>query len=332
MLNKYVKSIATAVLAVSSIAFANAQSVATVIDLPSAPAQLAVNALVNRIYVAVPNHGAKPYDYLTVIDGHSDKIAKNIKIPPVAIAVAVDPFKELVYVGGTYKDKNGVKQSEVVVVNARSEEVIKTISVSTTPGDGILGLAVNALDGDLYVTNGSDNELDVIRHFEVKKRIALSAEPYGVAVNAFLNTIYVALLDGNISVINGKTKAVTTTTPFGAANVGIAADIVTGNVFAANSVGYPQIGTVGIFDQKGKVLATVPVGDNPFGVDVDFGTNLVFVASTQDGSISVIDGTTYAVTATLPVSAVFVAANPFTQKVYAASTPDSATVTVINEK
>jgi YVTN family beta-propeller protein len=331
MLNTYVKHIAIMALAVSSIAFANAQSVKGTIALPGQPAQLAVDALCNRIYVAVPNFGALPYDYLTIIDGKTDTVIKTIQIPPVAVAVAVDPFKGLVYVGGTYQDSNGVTQSQVAVVNAVTEKVVKTISVSTTPGDGILGLAVNDLNGNLYVSNGSDYEVDVISNFAVQSRIATTGEPYGIAVNPFLNNIYVARLDGNVSVINGKTNAITTTTPFGVSDAGIAANIVTGNVFTTNLVGYPNNGTVGAFNQAASLQATIPVGYYPFGIDVDFGTNLVFVANSQSSTVSVINGSTNAVTSTLPVSALFIAANPVSEKVYATSS-SSASVTVINEK
>ena len=183
MLTRLAKAVAIVVLAISAGTIANAQSVRGTIALPGQPAQLAIDAVLNRIYVAVPNFGALPYDYLTVIDGNTDKVIKNIQIPPVASAIAVDSFKSLVYVGGTYQDSEGNTQSQVVVINALTEQVIKTISVSTTPGDGILGLAVNALNGRLYVTNGSDNEVDVIRHFEVRDRIATSTEPYGIAIN-----------------------------------------------------------------------------------------------------------------------------------------------------
>jgi YVTN family beta-propeller protein len=331
MLNTYAKHIAMMALAASSIAFANAQSVKGTIALPGQPAQLAVDVLCNRIYVAVPNFGALPYDYLTIIDGKTDTVIKTIQIPPVAVAVAVDPFKGLVYVGGTYQDSNGITQSQVAVVNAATDKVVKTIPVSTTPGDGILSLAVNDLNGNLYVSNGSDYEVDVISNFAVQSRIATTGEPYGIAVNPFLNNIYVARLDGNVSVISGKTNAITTTTPFGVSDVGIAADIVTGSVFTTNLVGYPNSGTVGAFNQAASLVATVPVGYSPFGIDVDFGTHLVFVANTQSSTVSVINGTTNAVTSTLPVSALFLAANSVTEKVYATSS-SSAAVTVINEK
>ena len=331
MLNKSVKIIAVAVLAASAGTVANAQSVTGSITLKNLPEQIAVDPITNRIFAAVPNFGAQPYDYLTVIDGKTNAVVNNIKIDPVAYAVAVDPFEGLIYVGGTYDDKNGVSQSEVVVVREKTGAVLGKIHVSSTAGDGIQGLAVNIFNGDLYVSNGSDNEVDVIHCFRVKHRIAVAGEPYGVAVNPFIGQIYVALLNGNVSVINGKTNTVTTTTPVGDSDAGIAVDLASGNIFTTNA-SYVDSSTVGVLGKAGNLLTTVPVGNTPIGVDVDFGTSLAFVANTQDGTVSVINEKTNTVSATLPVSGLFVAVNPFTQKVYVGSDNNSPTITVISEK
>jgi YVTN family beta-propeller protein len=332
MLNQNWKSAAVALIALSTAALAHAQSVKTTITLPNLPEQVAVDELANRIFVAVPNYGAQPFDYLTVIDGHTDSVIQNIQIPPIAYAVAVDPFTETAYVGGSYTDDNGITQSEVVVVSERTGKVLKTISISSDPGNGIQGLAVNPVNGDLYVTNASDNELDLVRGCELKQRISLSAAPYGVAVNPFTNTIYVALLDGNVSLINGKTNTVTSTTPFGDSNAGIAVNLLTNKVYVTNSVGYPSQGSVGVLNGKGTVLSTVNVGNTPLGIDLDLGTNLVFIANSQDGTISVIDGKTNAVASTLPVSALFLAVNSVTEKVYIAPAANTPALTVLNEK
>jgi YVTN family beta-propeller protein len=331
MLHKYAKAVVITVLAISSAAVVHAQSVVSTITLPGLPEQVAVNALTDRVYVAVPNFGAEPFDYLTVINGKSETVIKNIEIPPIAYAVAVDPLRGLVYVGGSYVDADGNTHNEVVAVNSLTDRVLRTISVSTTAGNGIQGLAVNALNGDLYVTNASDNEVDVIDCFEVKDRISTSGEPYGVTVNPLLNTIYVALINGNVSVINGKTNEITTTTPVGISDAGIAVDITTGNVFATNSVGFPDAGSVGVLDKTGDLLSTVPAGNFPLGIDVDLGTHLVFVANSGDNTISVINGKTDAVNSTLPVSALFLAVNPVTKRVYVAPATNTAALTVLSE-
>lgn len=330
MRNSHAKSLALAVLAVSAVSIANAQSVKGTVALPGSPEQVAVNPFTNRIFVAVPNFGAEPFDFLTVVDGKTDTVVKNIQIPPVAFAVAVNPANNRVYVGGSFQDDNGVTQNEVVAVDPTTEKVLKTISISTTPGNGIQGLAVNILNGDVYVTNGSDNEVDVIRNLQVKDRIAVSGEPFGIAVNPVLNKIYVALQDGNVSIIDGESKKITVTTPFGASDAGIAVDLANGNVFTANSVGNP--GTVGVLSAAGSVQATVPVGSGPFGIDVDFLSGLTFVANSQSGTVSAINANSDVVTSTLPVSALFLAANPVTGKVYVAPASNATTLTVISEK
>jgi len=332
MLHKYAKSVALTVLAISAVTAVHAQTVEGTIALPGLPEQLAVNPFHDRIYVAVPNFGAEPYDYLTVVNGKTATVTKNIEIPPIAYAVAVDLSNGLVYVGGSYQDADGVTQNEVVAVDPERGCVLKTISLSNTQGSGVQGLAVNSFNGDVYVANGSDNEVDVIHRFKVKDRIPTSGVPYGVAVNPFINTIYVSLLNGNVSVISGRTNTVTLTTPFGTSDAGIAVELGSGKVFAANSAGLPSSGSVGVLNRAGDLETTISVGNFPLGIDVDFITHLVFVANSGDNTVSVVNGRTAAVTSTLPVSGLFLAVNPVTEKVYVAPATNIPALTVISEK
>jgi YVTN family beta-propeller protein len=340
MLNRYIKLVAVTALAVSAGAVANAQSVTKTITLKNLPEQLAADPFTNLIYVAVPNFGVKPYDYLTVIDGKKDVVLANYEIPPYAYAIAVDPLNGRVYIGGTFQDTNGVDQSKVLVFCTFEKKVVEEISVSTTTGDGILGLAVNSVTGDLYVANGSNNEIDVIKNgwYQVTKRISLSAEPFGVAVNPLTNTAYAALLNGSVSVISGKTDTITTTTVVpptapvtSVANAGITVDIATGNVFTSNAT-YADASSVGVLSGAGAFVTNVSVGNTPFGIDADPFTGLVFVANSQDGTVDAINSATETVSKTLPVSGLFLTLNPLSEKVYVGANDGSSTVTVISEK
>lgn len=331
MLLNIAKSVTVAALAVSAAASIHAQTVVANITLPGLPEQVAVSPLYNRVYVAVPNFGAEPYDYLTVVDAKTNTIVTNIEIPPVAYAVAVDDLNGLVYVGGSYVDANGGTHNEVVVVDPRKNTVRETIAISSTEGNGILGLAVNSLNGEVYVSNASDSEVDVLRDCKLAARIALSSAPYGITVNPLIDTVYVAQTDGNISVINAHTRQITATTANGTAGAGIVANPFTGAVFADNSVGSPDTPFVGVFSKAGAAVTTIPVGNNPLGIDVDPATNLVFVANSGDNTISVINGKTSAVTATVPVSALFLAVDPVNQQVYVAPAANNAVLTVITE-
>ncbi len=333
MLNKYVNALAVAVLAVAAGSAANAQTVTGTIALPNLPEEVAADILTHRVYVAVPNFGEKPYDYVTVINGTTGKIIKNIEIPPVAYAITEDPFGKFAYVGGSYEDKNGVQQSEVAIICISENTFVKTIPITTTPGDGIQGLAINSLTQRLYVANASDNEIDVIHmgkgYQKLVAKIALPGEPGGVTVNPLTNQVYVALLNGNVTVISGATNTITTTTPVGTSNAGVAVNISNGSVYATNQV-FTDSSTVGVLNGSGTFLTNVSVGNTPIGIDADPATGLVFVANSQDGTVSVINSTSNTVTSTLPVSGLFVGTDFTAGKVYVTS-PSSPSLTVITE-
>jgi hypothetical protein len=102
MLNNYAKLLVMSVLTVSAVAV-NAQTIKGTVALPGYSEQVAVDPLLNLVYVAIPNFGVfgdGRYDYLTVVDGKKDVVTRNIKIAPIATAVAVDTIRSLVYVGG----------------------------------------------------------------------------------------------------------------------------------------------------------------------------------------------------------------------------------------
>ena len=70
------------------------------------------------------------------------------------------------------------------------------------------------------------------------------------------------------------------------------------------------------------VTASIPVGVDPYGIDVNIVTNKVYVANVGSGTVSVINGLTSAVTATILSipGAAGVAVNPVTNRVYVMST------------
>jgi YVTN family beta-propeller protein len=329
MQSKILKFSLIAAVAVFSGIAAQAQSVKTNITLPSQPAGLAVDYLANRIYVALPSFGG-PSDSLAIINGDSDTLVDTISIPPVAHDVAVDVVTDTIYVGGSYTDENGVQQSQIVVINGRSNKVVRVIPITETSGSGIQGITVNSLTGTVYVANASDNIIAVIHRgsASVNDTISVAPSPFGVAINPFNFRLYVALTDGTVDVIDTVKQTVVTTTTIGGANVGIAANWTTGNVFVTDNNYGPS--TVGVLDSKGNVVTNVAVGSTPLGIDVDLGTNLVFVANTVSDSVSVINGANNTVTSTLPVAGLYVAVNPVTEKVYIAD--QNSAVTVLKEK
>jgi len=233
-------------------------------------------------------------------------------------------------VGGCYQDESGNTHCDVAVVDGIRNKVVKTIPITTTEGNGIQGLAVDPLTGTLYVSNASDNVIDIVNcERESHVSISLSGEsPVGIAVDPFAQRLYVALASNQVDIVNTRTKAVITEATVGDSNANVAVNLVTGHVFVTDTIVGPS--TLGVLDGKGNVLASVTVGNTPFGVDVDPITNLAFVTNTLDSTVSVVSGKTNAVTTTLSISGLFVAANPFTSKVYVGGQDNS--ITVISEK
>ena len=332
MFSNYSKLLVMSVLTVSAAAV-NAQTVKGTVPLPGFAEQVAVDPILNRVYVAIPNFGVfgdGSYDYLTVVDGNKDLAIKNIKIGPIATAVAVDYIRSLVYVGG---QNSLTGASEIAIVSALTNKVLKTTTVtSTTSGSGILGLAVNSFTGTVYAANASDNEVDVIKNGAVTARIATTGEPVAISVNLISNTVYASREDGFVDIISGKTNTVTVSAAFGALNQGIVADIATGNVLVASQPVTAGAASVGILNSAGAVLSTLTVGNGAVGIDVDPLTHLAFVSNTVDDTLSAINESTPEVTLTMPVSSLFVAVNPVTEKVYVSPIDSVMSLTVVTEK
>lgn len=320
--------IAVAALAVATVA--GAQTVKSTIALSGFPEGIAVNYGTNRIYVALPSFG-DPSDSVAVIDGKSDSVIGTISIPPIGYVATADPLRDLIYIGGCYQDENGNNFCKVAVIDGRTNKVTQVIPVTTTEGNGIQGITVDPLTGTVYVSNASDNVINVIQCLGKTQvsSISLGGEsPVGVTVNSFNNRLYVALASSLVDIVDLRQKKVVSSVTVGESNGNAAVDLVTGNVVVTNTVVGPS--TLGVLNANGTVLANATVGNTPFGVDVDPLTHLAFVTNTLDGTVSVVNDKTYAVVGTLPVTGYFVGVNPITSKVYVGG--QSNLITVISEK
>jgi YVTN family beta-propeller protein len=164
-------------------------------------------------------------------------------------------------------------------------------------------------------------------------QVQVGGFPTGIALNASTGTIYVGNgTTGTLSVIDGKRcnagdargcdQHVTAATA-GVDPIGIAVDESTNTVFAANASG-----TVAVVDGN-RCDAThssgchvqpkaIRVGVNPQFLAVDPRTHTVYVANSGSDTVSVIDGRTHRVAATVAVGPIpfTLAVNPVTRSVY----------------
>jgi DNA-binding beta-propeller fold protein YncE len=135
-----------------------------------------------------------------------------------------------------------------------------------------------------------------------------TASPVALAVDEATDTVYAVNENGGtISVINGATCNASVTTGcghtpqqvnVGSAPDGVAIDHTTDTVYVANS----QDNTISVINGAtcnasvatgcSQTPPTISLGDGPQGLAVDELTDTVYVANTNDGTISVIDGAT----------------------------------------
>jgi DNA-binding beta-propeller fold protein YncE len=320
---------ATAVVAVASLA-AGAQTITTQLTFPGPVQGIAANPVTNTIYVAVTN-GASTSDGLAVIDGSTDTVTTTIPVPDGAYIPAVNYLTNRIYIASCNASVSP-QSCFVTVVNGKTNAAITNIPVTSTPGQGLLGIAADPITNKVFVSNASDNVIDIIDGCTntITGTVALSAGaiPGSLSINPLTNLLYVPLGNTQVAIINPATKKVVSTATVGPNNGVAAVNFLTGHVFVSSSEFGPS--SVDVINAKGAVLADIPVGQVAVGVDVDPGTNLAFVANASDSTVTVIDGkTNTAINTVGPIPGFYLAVNFGSEKVYIAG---SEFVTVMTEK
>lgn len=318
-----------ACIALSLAAVATAQTVKTQINFPQPIAGVAVNPVTNLIYVVQPSFGGTS-DTLTVVNGGTDQVSRNISVPVGAYLPAVNLVTNTIYIASCNTFSSS-PSCFVTVVDGKKNRLVKKIPVTTNEGDGLLGIAVDVLANKVYVSNATDGVVDIIDgcSLTVIGTLGVSGgEPVGLSVNPFLHRLYVPLGYGAVDIFDTKQRSLLSTTGVGSADSFAAVNVVTGKVYVTDAVSGPS--TIAVLNQNGAVTNTVPVGDTPYGLDVDPLTNRIYVGSTALDTVTTVDGKTNTVTAAVAnVPSAFAAVNFLTSKVYLSG---GTSLTVLKER
>jgi YVTN family beta-propeller protein len=298
-----------------------AQTVIDTIHVGTQPANLAVNPVTNKIYVA--NQGGT----VTVIDGTTDATT--------TVTAGSDPYGVAV---------NATTNKIYVANSGGSVTVIDGTTNHTTdvPVGGVIGqgaIALNATTNRIYVGDCGNNNLCLGRgEVTVIDGVTLSTHlvPVGytaggpnLAVNPVTNKIYVTNFCGNdascqgtgtVTVIDGSTLATNTVT-VGVFPTFVAVNSITNKIYVVNvcaDLSCHTGGSVTVIDGQTNSTASVTVGSHPLWDAVNRVTNKIYVTN-DDNTITVIDGATDG-TATIPGENVpyQVQANSVTNKIYVA--------------
>src|SRR2546426_6841076 len=176
------------------------------------------------------------------------------------------------------------------------------------------GVAVNVKMNRIYVADSQSSSLSVIDGFTNKiiASIPLGAAPHQVIVNQSTNQTYVA--GTGVRVVDDTTNALSYVIGAPAPFV-LAYNPVTNRIYTANTTAVTAIDA-----STRSIIGSVAVGFILTDIGVNPATNLVYVGSQNTNNVYVINGSTMAVAATIPVTfspgTFGVDVNPKTNRIY----------------
>ena len=291
---------------------------ATTVPTASYPWSVAVNPASNKIYVSNQSSNS-----VTVIDGVTLTTDTTLGAGTEPYAIAVNPVTNKIYVAN--------QGGEVMVVIDGATN--GTSTYTTGPGLTQGSIAVNPVTNKIYLADFFNNKVTVIDGATNGTFfIAAGTEPSAVAVNPTTNRVYVTnYFSANVTVIDGSTYSVIATVPVGASPISIAVNPVTNLIYVANVGTNPGTGTISVIDGRNNTVVTTLPAWNPAFVAVNPVSNTIYVANWSGNDLTVINGATNTVTATLFLGATpnGIAVNPVTNTIYVPNST-SNTITVID--
>lgn len=278
----------------------------TPITLTGAPASLAVNPTVNKIYAANSS------GTLAVIDGATNAVV-YVPAGDTPVGVAADPITDKAYV---INQAPTAQFGSATVVDGSTYATASILAGEIAPGP----VATNPVTNQVYVDNFVSGTVELFNGstLNVLANLSVGGVPDSLAVDLLTNKAYVANSGSNqLTVVDG-TASTATNLPI---DEGYSADVnpVTDMVYTANY----NDGTVSVMDGRNNaVVATIPV-PAPTTVAVDTANNQVYVASNPatGGVLYDLDGNnSYAATVVTnlpPVPAIAdLAVNPIANQVF----------------
>jgi DNA-binding beta-propeller fold protein YncE len=179
------------------------------------PNSVAVNEVTNKIYVAnqdLDDPVANAFSSVTVIDGKTDKVVKNVTVEVQPGIVAVNTRTNKVYVVNNGTNSLSVIDGKTLKTDAtlhfRPDGRAPLESGVMSPYD----VKVNEVTNTIYVTGPQSNTVAAVDGRTNKwKIIGTGATPTGASIDPLTNTVYVTDMTTNdLTVIDGKTNKIST--------------------------------------------------------------------------------------------------------------------------
>jgi len=250
-------------------------SVVGVIPVCDQPFGIDANSQTNRIYVACFGVGR-----VDVIDGFSNMVIASPFVGPEPTYVEVNEATNRVF---AVTHGNG-RLAEIDGVNSMFLRSVPT-------GGGAFGLAVDRNLNRVYVGNRDADTVSIIDAATMAKIMDVfpgppQNHPYGLAFNPITNRLYVSysVFDSvlKLAIYHASPAGLTRLDTRDLANGGSDAPGVLGinpttnHLFVPNSASH-TVSVISGFSNNG--LATLPLGLDPFGVDVNPLTNRAYITA-----------------------------------------------------
>ncbi|MFZ0344425.1 MAG: tetratricopeptide repeat protein [Nitrososphaeraceae archaeon] len=278
----------------------------------------------NTIYVVGDNNTAYPITS-ELTSGQDVNLSKSHDI-------AFNPDKNIVYLANNYKNGTG----SISVIDAANHSLLKTI---TGPFRSIDSIAFDSKSNKIYITDPFRHTVSVINgsNNKIVKNIPVGAAPRDMFIDTN-GMIYVANLRSNaVSVINSTLDEVVKIIHLPEASgvlSSVSADPKTKMVY----VGLTRDGRSGLIQMINSTNPRwsdyIQVGPTLSDVVFNSNTSKIYLAKTQDGSISVVDSTNNQTIKVIPLEGELpfkMVVNPKTNMIYVVNN-DSNTISVIDGK
>jgi len=280
------------------------------------PVSIALNPETNLLYVSNSGSGN-----VSVIDGNTDKVSAAVPVGDQPYTIAVNRVANKVYVSRTFSDVTVIidgKTNTPVTVKAGVGDAVTAESLDnatymtsfeslqTTVFDGLTdhvsklstpnhmwAMAASPAKKKLYaVSVGNSNVTIIDGNTHTTKVVKAGENPSAVAVDHTTGKAFIANFASNdVTVIDGSTDSVVGTVTVSPKPQAIAVDSSSHKVYVAST----HERTVTVLDGTShSVLGTVRTDTAPFAIAVNSNTHVAAVLG-LDGNLSVIDGTTLAV-------------------------------------
>jgi YVTN family beta-propeller protein len=299
----------------------NWQQVAT-LSVGMDPQAMAINHVTHKLYVADLGDSK-----VWIVDASNNAVLTSVSVGAQPRSIAVNEVTNKIYVPG-------FGSNNLTIIDGAADTTQTVTGFGTGPG----AVAVNPLTNQIFVANITSGTVSVFNGVDntfsnpsSNVTVGDNTSQAAIVVDPQTNVAYVSINGGNLTAVDGTTLAAVPI-PIGAGGLSaLALNPVTHKLYAAATNPLTGANEIAVVDGGTDANQALTVQSAPWSVAVNPATNKIYVANNGENNVSIIDGNTNTVTATVDAGT-----NPYALAVDASrnliyvSNLNSASVTIID--